>query len=108
MGVVIDAFALHKRLKIHKKTKHKTSQQSLSISSEISNMYVPQFHELFPTQDCHIWVGSKFPDISLTIPWHIAIFPWQFILFFQVKNKNYPQKQFKGSTSVLNILPQRN
>ena len=46
-------------------------------------------------QGCHIWVGSKFPDISLTIPWHIAIFPWQFILFFQVKNKDYPQKQFK-------------
>ena len=55
-------------------------------------------------QGCHIWVGSKFPDISLTIPWHIAIFPWQFILFFQVKNKNYPQKQFKGPTSVLNIF----
>ena len=55
-------------------------------------------------QGCHIWVGSKFPDISLTIPWHIAIFPWQFILFFQVKNKNYPQKQFKGPIFVLNIF----
>ena len=55
-------------------------------------------------QGCHIWVGSKFSDISLTIPWHIAIFPWQFILFFQVKNKNYPQKQFKGPIFVLNIF----
>ena len=26
-------------------------------------------------QGCHIWVSSKFPDI----PWHITIFPWQFI-----------------------------
>ena len=41
---------------------------------------------------------------SLTFPWHIAIFPWQFILFFQVKNKNYPQKQFKGPIFVLNIF----
>ena len=26
---------------------------------------------------------------SLTIPWHITIFLWQFILFFQIKNKDY-------------------
>ena len=28
---------------------------------------------------------------SLTFPRHIAIFVWQFILSFQVKNKDYPQ-----------------
>ena len=64
----------------------------------------PLQSQKYIVQGCHIWVGSKFPDISLTIPWHIAIFPWQFILFFQVKNKNYPQKQFKGPIFVLNIF----
>ena len=46
-------------------------------------------------QGCHIWLGSKFPDISLTIPWHVTIYPWQFILFIQVRNKDCPLKQLK-------------
>ena len=52
----------------------------------------------------HFWVGSKFPDISLTIPWHTAIFPWQFILFLEVTNKVYPEKQLKIPVSMLNIF----
>ena len=43
-------------------------------------------------QGCHIWIGSKFPDISLTIPWHLTIFPWQFIKFFQVKKARFIHK----------------
>ena len=38
-----------------------------------------------PNQGCHIWVSSKFPDISLTIPWQNDIFPGQFILFSEEK-----------------------
>ena len=59
-------------------------------------------------QGCHIWVGPKFPDISLTIPWHITIFPWQFTLFFQVKNKDDLQKQWKilVSTSAVSAINQ--
>ena len=56
-------------------------------------------------QGCHIWVGSKFPDISLTIPWHIAIFPWQFILFLEIKNKVCPEKQLKIPVEMLIIFP---
>lgn len=55
-------------------------------------------------QGCHIWVGPKFPDISLTIPWHITIFPWQFTLFFQVKNKDDLQKQWKILVSTSAVL----
>ena len=32
---------------------------------------------------------------SLTFPWHLTIFPWQFIKFFEVKSKVYPQKWLK-------------
>ena len=55
-------------------------------------------------QGCHIWVGPKFPDISLTIPWHITFFPWQFTLFFQVKNKDDLQKQWKILVSTSAVL----
>ena len=58
-------------------------------------------------QGCHIWVGSKFPDISLTIPWHIIIFPWQFILFFQVKNKDCPLKTIKYSYIYIKCFCQK-
>ena len=57
-------------------------------------------------------VTTGLPHLSrFKIPWHFpdnsltyCYFPWQFILFFQVKNKNYPQKQFKGPIFVLNIF----
>ena len=59
------------------------------------------------TQGCHIWVGSKFPDISLTIPWHITIFPWQFILFFQVRNKDCALKTIKYSYIYIKCFCQK-
>ena len=50
------------------------------------------------TESCHIWVCSKFPDISMTFPWQNNSFPWKFLLFFLCKKKqllafingNYP------------------
>ena len=59
---------------------------------------------IYNNQGCHIWVGPKFPDISLTIPWHITFFPWQFTLFFQVKNKDDLQKQWKILVSTSAVL----
>ena len=43
---------------------------------------------LTPTQPgCHIWVNSKFPDISMVFPWQNNSFSWQFLLFFNLWKK---------------------
>ena len=51
------------------------------------SLIFPDAWQLLLVQGCHIGDGPKFPDISLTIPWHITIFPWQFTLHYFSKLK---------------------